>query len=489
MRREDTADKKRLTGSTLAKVTAFFLLAVSFLTAGMSAIITAYMASREVYTYADTRRSAEAWAYEMMENQAQNDIYDFYFARWPEEQEELESFLVDFCADKNIRIEVTKTYSAKSGKEPEVIVSNYDGFETPYVYQHTFYEYEQVFSEQTEPGKNEAGEIGAVEIEVPDSIVMDITDNATAGEETVSETEVPVDTTEGDTTEVTIEAVETLTDNVADDEPVMQEVWYHVKGYVNPAFAVYDEYCAQYGRALSLWELRFVFPLIVLIGVLIFVVCFVFLMCSAGHQNGKTGIQPGVLYPVHFDVLTACAVLVAIMLGVFGLESASYFDEWVGLACLALAGCVEAIWCTLYFMEAAVRLKLGKWWQNTLIYQILHLTGKMFRGIWRAFASLVRGLPLIAKTVFLFCGISFAEMFLLAIWGVDDFLFLWILEKIVLFLLVIYIALTCKKLQEGSAALAEGNLSFKLDTSKMILDFKDHGNNLNRIGQGISKAV
>ena len=461
MKREGTRDKKRLTGSTLAKIIAFFLLVVSFLTAGLSAVVTAYMASREVYTYADPKRSVEAWAYEMMENQARDDIHDFYFARWPETQEELEKLLEDFCTWKNIRIEVTKTYSAKSGKEPELLISNYDGFETPYVYQHTFYEYEQIFSEQTEPGKNQSGEVGAMEIEVPDSIVTDLTGNTPVSEETVLQTK----------------------------DPVMQEVWYQVKGYVNPGFAVYDEYSAQYGRALSIWELRFVLPITALVGVISVIGCFVFLMWSAGHRNDKTGIQPGVLYPVHFDVLTAGAVVGAISLGYLGLEIVHNLDERIGLVCLVLAGCVEAVWCTLYFMEAAVRLKLGKWWQNTLIYQILCLVGKLFKGIGKVFVSLVRGLPLIAKTVFLFCGISFIEVFLLAIWGIDDFLILWILEKIVLFPVVIYIALTCKKLQAGSEALAEGNLSYKLDTSKMILDFKEHGNNLNRIGQGISKAV
>ena len=489
MRREDTGDKKRLIGSTLAKVTAFFLLAVSFLISGLSAVITAYMASREVYAYADTRRSVEAWAYEMMENQAQDDIYDFYFIRWPETQEELEKLLKDFCTGKNIRIEVTKSYSAKAGKEPELLVSNYDGFETPYVYQHTFHEYEQVLSEQTEPGKNQSGEVGAMETEVPDSIVTNLTGNTTASEETMSQTEEPADAIERDATEVTIEADETQNENVTDDEPVMQEVWYQVKGYVNPGFSVYDEYRAQYHRALSIWELRFVFPITALGGVISVIVCFVFLMWSAGHRNGKTGIQPGVLHPIHFDVLTAGAVVGAISLGYLGLEIVHSFDERIGLVCLVLAGCVEAVWCTLYFMEAAVRLKVGRWWQNTLIYQILRLVGKLFRGIGKAFVSLVRGLPLIAKTVFLFCGISFIEVFLLAIWGIDDFVFLWILEKIVLFPIVIYIALTCKKLQAGSEALAEGDLSYKLDTSKMILDFKEHGNNLNRIGQGISKAV
>lgn len=47
----------------------------------------------------------------------------------------------------------------------------------------------------------------------------------------------------------------------------------------------------------------------------------------------------------------------------------------------------------------------------------------------------------------------------------------------------------CKELQEGSEALAEGNLNYKLDTSHMGLSFKEHGENLNRIGEGISAAV
>ena len=500
MIREDTVYKKKLTGSTVAKVIAFFLLAISFLSAGMSAIITAYMASREVYSYADTRRSVEAWAYEMMENQAQDDIYDFYFAEWPEEQEELALFLEDFCGEKNIRMEVTKEYSAKTGREPEVIVSNYDGFETSYVYDHTFYEYEQVYSEEAEPGtddpeKDDSGEIGAVEIPVPDSIIIQIGDKKEAADsdeiDTGTEETLSVAQTDGTQVTIAVDETQTETDVKVENviEPVMQEVWYHVTGYVSPDFYVYDEYSAQYERAISLWELRFVFPMVTLAGVILFMACFVFLMCSAGHRNDKNGIQPGVLYPIHFDVLTAVAVLAAIMIGIFGVELVHYLDDWAGLAGLVLAGCVEVVWCTLYFMEAAVRLKLGKWWKNTLIYQIFRLIGKLFRGIWGICVSLVRGLPLIAKTVFLLCGISFAEMFLLAIWGSEDFLILWILEKIVLFPIVIYIALSCKKLQEGSAALADGNLAYKLDTSKMILDFKEHGDNLNRIGQGISKAV
>ena len=47
----------------------------------------------------------------------------------------------------------------------------------------------------------------------------------------------------------------------------------------------------------------------------------------------------------------------------------------------------------------------------------------------------------------------------------------------------------CKELQEGSEALADGDLNYKLDTSHMVLSFKEHGENLNSIGEGISAAV
>lgn len=71
----------------------------------------------------------------------------------------------------------------------------------------------------------------------------------------------------------------------------------------------------------------------------------------------------------------------------------------------------------------------------------------------------------------------------------DVLLFFWAIEKFILCGAITFVALMCKELQEGSEALAEGNLNYKLDTSHMGLSFKEHGENLNRIGEGISAAV
>ena len=62
--------------------------------------------------------------------------------------------------------------------------------------------------------------------------------------------------------------------------------------------------------------------------------------------------------------------------------------------------------------------------------------------------------------------------------------FLWVLEKSLLFLAVLAVALMCRKLLLGGRALAAGDLAYQVDTSRMVLDFKSHGEDLNHIAPG-----
>ena len=65
---------------------------------------------------------------------------------------------------------------------------------------------------------------------------------------------------------------------------------------------------------------------------------------------------------------------------------------------------------------------------------------------------------------------------------------LWVLEKILLFLAVLALALMCRKLLLGGRALAAGDLSYQVDTSQMVLDSKAR-EDLNHIAQGMAAAV
>ena len=66
---------------------------------------------------------------------------------------------------------------------------------------------------------------------------------------------------------------------------------------------------------------------------------------------------------------------------------------------------------------------------------------------------------------------------------------LWALEKVILLVVIMYIALVCRKLLKASRALAEGRAENVVDTSGMFGDFREHGENLNSLGQGMARAV
>ena len=163
----------------------------------------------------------------------------------------------------------------------------------------------------------------------------------------------------------------------------------------------------------------------------------------------------------------------------------------INLIVLVVLFAAEVIWCTLYFMELAIRLKMGKWWQNTILYRVFRFFGRFCRGVSRSIVKLIRGIPMVWRTALLCLAVCVVEFFGLILFYNDRvvLLFFWAIEKFILCGAITFVALMCKELQEGSEALADGDLNYKLDTSHMVLSFKEHGENLNSIGEGISAAV
>ena len=261
---------------------------------------------------------------------------------------------------------------------------------------------------------------------------------------------------------------------------------------VDPELTKEDEYALIYHQAEDFYNYRNVIPVVCGVGAILAFLCFIFLLCSAGHKNGREGIAPSVIHEIHLDVYTVVAAIGAF----FGLYLAV---EWIGvnlssmieLIVLVVLFVAEVIWCTLYCMELAIRLKMGKWWQNTLTYRVLRFFGRFCKGFFRGVAGLIRGIPMVWRTVLICLAVCLGEFLGLILFYHDTgvLLFFWALEKIVLCVIVISAAVMCKNLQKGSEALAEGNLNYKLDTSHMVLTFKEHGENLNRIGEGMSAAV
>lgn len=156
----------------------------------------------------------------------------------------------------------------------------------------------------------------------------------------------------------------------------------------NPSLPKEDEYALIYHQAEQLYDNRNVIPVICCTGTILALLCFIFLLCSAGHKNGREGITPSAIHEIHLDVYT-----VVVAVGAFtGLYLAF---GWIGmnpgminLIVLVVLFAAEVIWCTLYFMELAIRLKMGKWWQNTILYRVFRFFGRFCKRVFRGIVKL-----------------------------------------------------------------------------------------------------
>lgn len=277
---------------------------------------------------------------------------------------------------------------------------------------------------------------------------------------------------------------------------------YTVKVVLSSQFYINDAYALANWVADLAYALRYWIYAIIAAAALIVLACFVFLLCAAGHRSGVEGVRPGWGTRIPLDLLTA-AVALGLFLGIQLVVEANFGGIGVVLAVVlgpaALAG-VFTGWC----MSLALRLKLGGWWRNTVVYVALRLLrrgggavlrtlGSGFRAAAHGLAGLLHNVPLVGKTVLVFLGLCVLEglgiLFGMFAWSWGLLALLWIFEKLLLFLAVLAVALMCRKLLLGGRALAAGDLSYQVDTSRMVLDFKSHGEDLNHIAQGMAAAV
>lgn len=264
------------------------------------------------------------------------------------------------------------------------------------------------------------------------------------------------------------------------DEFVKQDDYYFVDLLISIAYALRYWVCVIGGFALILT-----------------ITGFVFLMCASGRRYGLIDAQPGWGTKIPLDLLTGITAVAGFFLLQVMME-ASYFQsaltQFLAFSGTGIVLLVMALgWC----MSFATRIKLGGWWKNTIIFYALKLARVLLRKLWagicwffRGAVSLCRGIPLVWKTALCLVGIAFIDFFFMGVlywrWAFAVF---WVVRTLLLTPVVLYVALMLRKLRKGGKALASGDLSYQVDTKRMIWDFKRHGENLNSIGEGMTAAV
>lgn len=263
-----------------------------------------------------------------------------------------------------------------------------------------------------------------------------------------------------------------------------EEISYIVRVFFDPAFEKQDDIRVVAGLIKMLYQARYWAIAVCAGGALLLVICIIFLLCAAGHRNGREGIVPGLLTGIPFDMLTLGFALLLTLI----LKLMAEYMYGLGRVILNVVFCIIVlIMGMIYLCDFAIRIKRGRLWQNTLIYKVWRILGYVLRGMWR----LIRKIPLVWTAVTAYLALCMLELLGLARFTrvYSGGHVLWLLEKLAVFVVVLYIALICKKLLKASRELAEGHADYRVDTKYMLGEFKEHGENLNSLGLGVSRAV
>ncbi|MBR2832220.1 MAG: HAMP domain-containing histidine kinase [Oscillospiraceae bacterium] len=278
-----------------------------------------------------------------------------------------------------------------------------------------------------------------------------------------------------------------------------ENVAFVFRSYIDSSLKAGDAF-ALMGRLIgALYALRIaVYPLGLLMLILA-VVCYVTLLCVSGRRPEDEELHPGPLYAVPFDLILAAVIILALLVIWFIIDHAINFSH----PSLTAAVIAASLFLGLNVfgglsMSASARIKGRTLLTNTVIWRLLKLLwrilcflGRLLKRLLRFLLSLLRGVPLIFRTLLAYLALCFINLLVIGTNLHDPdlcFAFL-IIELILLFILVAYIALTLRRLQKGAQALAAGDLDHQVDTKGMLWDFRRHGEDLNRIGEGMNAAV
>lgn len=213
--------------------------------------------------------------------------------------------------------------------------------------------------------------------------------------------------------------------------------------------------------------------------------CFVFLLCSAAHRSG---IEDCVLLrqdKMPYDLYLPSAILLGTGLCAMLVECVAYELNTVkAVAAVLIMACLAGVFMALC-MTTAARIKTGTLFKNTLIYRLCTGVGmgassmlSSISGAWRfslAFAGYLLINALLSYRFFTRGGF-FTFLILLAVNGGALYFLLRMIKQM-------------RTLSAAGQAMANGDLSYCVDTSGMKREFREHGENLNSIGRGMAIAV
>ncbi len=248
-----------------------------------------------------------------------------------------------------------------------------------------------------------------------------------------------------------------------------------------------------------LYKIRFAVFAVILICFILGLLLFIFLMMAAGHRGEDDEVSLLLIDRMPMDLAMAAVLIFSSMCAALVLEMWDIHASTAKTFCALGVGLTASYIAVLAFcMSFAVNVKVGGWWERTVICKLWRLIGRFFRWLWkmlgitfRALRETMSGVGMGKRIWALFVLFVFCEFVGLVLfrYEFDLLMIFWLIEKIIFFLALMKILLDFGKVKRAGAEIAGGNLEYKVETEKMLIDMADVGNSLNTIGNGITSAV
>ena len=272
------------------------------------------------------------------------------------------------------------------------------------------------------------------------------------------------------------------------DEHSNDENTYAVAGYIETSFPIFDEYSKDYYFLKFRYGVKAHITLVIIafaVSVIVMITSFVLLLKSAGRTKDGTCRAENIQDKIPFDLILGLSVLAVFLMVVYFIDDTR--DELLKLIFTALTittGCVLFLGASMTF---ASRVRNGRFLKNNIIYIVLKFVFTVLKKI----ISFVRDIPFVLRSVLVIVIVVVVDLIILVSVSAGAPLSeaLWVMKTFAYAVAAIYVSVMLYRLKKGGEALAKGNLEYKTDTSLFLMDFKQHGENLNSIAAGMHEAV
>lgn len=249
---------------------------------------------------------------------------------------------------------------------------------------------------------------------------------------------------------------------------------------------------------------------IVAIFLILSVTLFIWLLTAVGYRRGEERPVVCGTARMPYEIYLLFAMTVGTPLIIGGAETLTYGYHDGDMA-LVLLGCILASAMlsviAMVIFDFVVRCKTGTLFSNWFVVKLCKKTKNFAQGhkfqekkedtfgrkLGRKCKKWMRiignSIPFMWKGILVYAGVSLGGLIIVFTWSGDLRLIMWLLMNAVAFPVLGYCYYMFCKLGLGCKSLGEGNLEYKIDTKYFISEFKEMGNNINAIAEGMEDAL